>query len=553
MAELVAAVAITTGRSLAISFSRVTISDAEFAAIIEAAADWHDCFPGQSFPTERKSQAKPSSHPLSKRLPLPEWAVELRKMLDAFVEFELSSRQTLPLEKLCEIGSRFGMQRLEVRVPPRLWIQLTPQAKSQLKRNLKRTIVRATRPCFELELSAFRLAAAAISSPERPLSPEIVARRVVGKVAADRLFPMFKRFPVLARLWSQLISQWCDQSVELLLRFDADRRSLSSVFFRGQSIDKIVDVRGGLSDPHNGGRTVVALRLEAGSVIYKPRKGDGEWEWRNLMEWMNAQSFRPSLRAAKVLRRERYCWMEEIRPESCKDQSAAGRFYTRVGGMICAAYLLRAVDCHRGNMIASGEYPVLIDAETLWHVDPESKTRTFLNVLFDTGFLSSSASKSSVQYRSSVLGRTRGSHTPRIGTEPVSAARYRREIVNGFQKAWHCLLGTAGRRAAFARRLRRLRRIERRWIYWSTRNYDVVRRASIQPIALRSGIERDLLIARSCARSAVSQTVVHDEINALRRFDIPYFSRKTITVQSSLPGTVTPPDLVEAIRGAVPR
>ena len=65
----------------------------------------------------------------------------------------------------------------------------------------------------------------------------------------------------------------------------------------------IVDLRCGLSDPHNEGRTVMLLQFAAGSVIYKPRPGDGEWEWFSFLHGMNALSFHPRLRAARVLRR----------------------------------------------------------------------------------------------------------------------------------------------------------------------------------------------------------------------------------------------------------
>ena len=101
------------------------------------------------------------------------------------------------------------------------------------------------------------------------------------------------------------------------------------------------------------------LQFEADAVIYKPRPGDGEWKWSSLLEWMNAQTFQPRLRSGRVLRRKGYCWMERIEAGPCKNRAEARRFYERLGGLIAVAYLLRAVDCHRDNLIASGEDPVL--------------------------------------------------------------------------------------------------------------------------------------------------------------------------------------------------
>jgi len=441
---------------------------------------------------------------------------------------------------------------LQRTVSSELLALLCPKAKRRLKDNLQRILTRATRPCFELELKAFRCAFEAIYSEKGAATTELIERKFLEKPPHGRLVSLFKNFPVLAKLWSQLISQWCDHIVELLLRFKADRHALSHTFFGGQRLGKIIDLRGGLSDPHNRGRTVVLLKFESGSVIYKPRRGEGEWEWLSLLQWMNSHSFHPKLRAARVLRREGYCWMENIQPGPCKDRAAARRFYRRTGGMLGAAYLLKAVDCHRDNVIASGEYPVLIDAETLWHVTGETKTQSLIDALSETGFLSSSGRRSSWQYRSSALGRTSpGQHTPRIASTPLNASTYEVEIVDGFRRAWRCLLGTTERRAAFVRRLQRLRRLKRRQIYWPTRNYEAIRRASVQPAALRTGIERDLLIGRLCARSAVPQTVVREEINALKRLDIPYFIRKT-TAGPALPeDNATPIEIVEGLRHAL--
>ena len=233
-------------------------------------------------------------------------------MFDAFAGFEPTSRRASPLHRLGEIGTRFGAQRLEVQLPHESWVQLTPRLKTQLKRQLEQALARITRPCFVLELAAFRFAHQAIYPREKTPSSKMTKQRFVGSAPTDRLFQMFKTFPVLARLWSQLICQWCDQIAELLLRFDADRHALSQAFFRRRPVGKIVDLRGGLSDPHNGGRTVMLLQFETGSIIYKPRPGNGEQEWFTFLHWMNARSFRPKLKAAKVLLRDGYCWMDHV-------------------------------------------------------------------------------------------------------------------------------------------------------------------------------------------------------------------------------------------------
>src|SRR6266568_2891070 len=416
------------------------ISDEEFIAIVAAATghnDFHRIWTNHA----REILSRP------RHFHLPRWASDLREMLTGLAELEFRPQRASPLQKVCEAGSEYGLRALQKTVSSELLSLLRPKAKRRIKDNLRRILARVTRPCFALELNAFRCAYEAIYSQKVSSTPELIQKKFLGERPYDRLISLFEEFPVLAELWSQLICQWCDSVSELLARVERDKQTLSRFFFRGQPVGKINDLRAGLSDPHNKGRTAMRVQFQAGSIIYKPRRGHGEQEWFSFVDYLNTRSLRPRLRAARVLCRDGYCWMEEIKFAPCKNHSAARRFYKRLGGMIAVAYLLRAVDCHRDNVIASGEYPVLIDAETLWH---ETKTQSPFDVLYGTGFLPTSGRRSSYQYRSSALGRTSpGKHTPHIGGRPLSATHYEIEIINGFRKAWRCLLGTIGRRAAF--------------------------------------------------------------------------------------------------------
>jgi lantibiotic modifying enzyme len=471
-------------------------------------------------------------------------------MLNALADLAFNTKQSSPLAILCEAGARFGWHEFEATISSELLALLSERAKRRSRRDLQRILERTTRPCLELERRSYDLALAAIGLLETTTDPKFAEHKFLGEKPSERLFSLFRKFPVLPRLWFQLISQWHEQLIELLARLAADRTALSHAFLGGQPVGPIVDLRCGLSDPHNKGRTVMLLQFGANAVIYKPRSGDGEWEWASFLQGMNARSFHPKLRAARVVRRIGYCWMERIEPSPCKDKPAARRFYRRIGGTIGAACVLRAADCHRDNIIAAGEHPILVDAEALCHFSPETKAATPVDLLRQTGFLPGS-NRRSLQSRSSVLGSaTVGQHVPQIRGHALRAAQYEPEIVEGFCRAWRCVFGTRNRRTAFARRLRRICSRERRWIYRPTETYAAIARASIQPAALRSGIERELLIARLCSRGTVTATVIHGQIDALKRLDIPYFVRR-IKGPLPLPQGIVPAEIIDALRRAL--
>lgn len=503
----------------------MTLSEAEINAIIEGAAD--------------------DDNPCA-RSP---WAAEMRRLLNDLASVEFRPGQTTPLVKLCEAGALVGWRDLEATSTPNLLTRVSPKAKASLTRALRHSLEQLTRPCLELERTSFSLALQALGMPAT--SPELTDRRFLGNKPSHRLFSLFKKYPVLPSLWSQLISQWREHVSETLLRFTKDRPALSRMFFGGQPLGTIVDFRCGLSDPHHNGRTVMQLQLEAGAVVYKPRSGHGEWEWFSLLASMNRQEFQPKLRVARVFRRKDYCWMEYIQSASLTSEAAARRFYERMGGLIGAAYLSRAVDCHRDNLIASGEHPVLVDAEALWHVPAASQAQSFSDVLHQTGFFPD-VDPRSLPSRSSTLGPLgAGKHVPRLAGRPLKAAFYRQEIIRGFARAWRSILGRRNRRAQFAGRRRRIRSRERRWIYWPTEKYALITKATIHPSALRSAAERNLLIRRLCSRDTVPSAVVEAEILALKRLDIPYFERAT-NEKSAADRLPVPVEVIKNIRSALP-
>ncbi len=59
--------------------------------------------------------------------------------------------------------------------------------------------------------------------------PKLANRMFLGDKPSQRLFALFKAFPVLARLWSEVVSQWRNQVIELLARLAADQAALSRI------------------------------------------------------------------------------------------------------------------------------------------------------------------------------------------------------------------------------------------------------------------------------------------------------------------------------------
>ena len=475
---------------------------------------------------------------------------ELRELLAMLGDYRFGPRRAPPLTMLCRAGVDHAWRKLKEENGAALLAQLSPRAEASVKRHLQTTLQRITRPTLDLEWTSFTLALSSLGFSGRENSATAIQMFLRDR-PSHRLERLFKRFPVLAHLWALAIGQWHNHIVEILRRTRKDRNALSRTFFKQNVASHIMSLRLGLSDPHHRGRSVSLIEFSRDHrLIYKPRSGRNELAWFSILEWMNRNGFQPKLRSMRVLVRKEYCWMEYARASPCANLGAVRRFYERLGGLIAVAYLLKAVDCHRENLIAAGEHPVLVDADALWHVSPRTKTQSAGDVLYWTGFFPD-ARRRSLRSRSSVLGPgSRGTHVPSLGGKPVQPGRYANEIISGFTRAWRCLLSDPNRRAAFSRRLRQVRARERRWIYSATARYAAILRASVQPAALLSTARRQAYLQRLCARTGVTKTVVRAEIKALRELNIPYFNRRT-GERMPLERNHPPAELIQAIRQAL--
>jgi hypothetical protein len=495
------------------------MNEAEFARLIKKASSPAD--------QSRKRSGKQSTHSrksgrYGSRRNRPAWAVELRRMLEALPKFEITGKATYPFSALCEPAIKYAWSRFAAQ-GDKLLYQAGNSVRHSLTDELRTRLLDVAEPCFQLRLQAYRAIYGTLFVSSENLqtvkTTSLLDRFSAGQGVA-RLTETFQAFPVLARVWSQLITDWRIRTAELLERIRVDRGRVGRTFFGVPNPGKLIRLRTGLSDPHHGGRTVLLLEFEAGRVVYKPRSGAGERQWFGLLRWMNTHGFKPAFQIVKVIDRSDYCWMEYVPGRPCRTTRDFGRFYQRAGAMLCAAHLLRAVDCHRGNVIVCGEHPVLVDAEALLHFEGGDHGENSVDSLFQTGFLPLPRQRQNGEY--SVPAISPALPRPRLrGSRPFD---YQRAVIAGFRAGWRTLLGNSRRRAAVQRRLRRLTNRKWRRIHLPSMTYFNARQAGMQPAALTSGIARSVLLGALCQRANADDSILRAEVAALNRLDIPSFA-----------------------------
>ena len=172
----------------------------------------------------------------------------------------------------------------------------------------------------------------------------------------------------MARLLATALAQWVRNVGEFEKRLFDDLPEIERTFNRQRPPGDVVAVATGLSDPHDGGRTVVSVEFSSGlKLIYKPRSLGVERAYFDFVAAINRFDVLLPFRVLTILDRGDYGWVEFVEHRSCASEEEIRRYYRRSGNLLCLVYALNGSDFHFENLIADGEHPVPIDLETICH------------------------------------------------------------------------------------------------------------------------------------------------------------------------------------------
>ena len=400
-------------------------------------------------------------------------------------------------------------------------------------------------------------------------------RSFVESMLNGGLLPFFEEYSALARVLSTTVMNWVDATVELLERFSQDRGAIGElVGARGEL--NVADLSTSLSDPHRGLRNVSILTLNSGHrIVYKPRSLRVELAWNALLAGSESLGAPIRLRSFRILDRGDYAWTEFVAYSPCQDQVEAQRYYERAGAIVALVYLLRGTDCHGDNVIAAGEYPIVIDLETLlcpetpapqWGGEAtrlaakrlsQSVLSTYLlplwsrpigngQVIDGSGFGADIDQERALTVRRWLFPNTDqmkrvtvpldSSPSPRAamaGGAPLQVSDYETELVHGFQSTYRWLIRERKVLLSDKSPLRQLAQVRARFVYRKTSTYGAIQDRLNQPDLLRDGADRSIEIEQLAVAALVGEAadgragwrdIWRAERNSIEGGDIPYFS-----------------------------
>lgn len=381
---------------------------------------------------------------------------------------------------------------------------------------------------------------------------------IIGK--SEEIIKIMEKYPVLCRCVEDRIEKSVCFYKEIIQHFRNDKKEIAEHFCPGNQISRITRIISSYSDVHRKGRQVVKIEIDKKiEVLYKPHNMKNEKTFMSLLQWIG-QGIGITQLSYEILTYEAYSLCSIVKYKECKSKEGICNYYKRLGVQLFLAYFLGTHDLHCENIIASGEYPVLIDLETLVGGFNSRKRKTAEDEVYyhiqqsvlSTGLLPtfmwdkgkngidvsgmSGGNEAIYPFKIPVVMNPQTSNM-RIGYDYPQATlkknrvklrgefcppvKYESELLNGFSVAYRYVIEN---REEFERQVKLMIGLKSRFLFSDTQRYGMTLSSSYHPSLLQDGAEREIfLMSMWKGRGVDKKTIVEDEIQSLLQADIPYF------------------------------
>jgi type 2 lantibiotic biosynthesis protein LanM len=194
------------------------------------------------------------------------------------------------------------------------------------------------------------------------------------RMLSDKVYVLkiFDEYPVLLERLITKCIQSISELIEFYTRLITDFKGLSENFGELKSFIGFSNKKG---DDHNNGRSVRICNFSNKKIVYKPRNLQADITFQKLLLDINKVAntkFKPYF----LLEKGTYGWSDFIDYKACNNSNELSNYYFNMGNYICLLYLLNSGDFHYENIISNGENPILVDLETIFHIDINLDNKT---------------------------------------------------------------------------------------------------------------------------------------------------------------------------------
>ncbi|MEJ7530171.1 type 2 lanthipeptide synthetase LanM [Staphylococcus hominis] len=175
---------------------------------------------------------------------------------------------------------------------------------------------------------------------------------------------VFNKYPTLAKLITKRLQFLLNFYKEVISRSDKDYLDIKKMLNIDTKTLKLKNINLSSGDSHNEGRTVCILEFDVGKIVYKPKNLEINKAIDEFLLWFTNYTNSIDIKFPKGIYKENYSYVEFVGFKELSNDKEIENFYFRYGYLIALTYIFNITDIHLENLIAHGEYPVIVDIET---------------------------------------------------------------------------------------------------------------------------------------------------------------------------------------------
>lgn len=375
-------------------------------------------------------------------------------------------------------------------------------------------------------------------------------------------------YPCLFRMMLEETESLSSNYFEVLESLEKDKEEIADMFCNGKKFRGVKEFTSSFSDSHKNGKMVFFIELDNKTkILYKPRNLMTEIVFQKFAGWLGRKC-NIEFRDYKISEKGSYGWEEYIPYKECKTENEVKQFYTRIGVYLFINYILSVFDIHYENIIANGEFPVLIDLETIMKNYPEKVKKTaseMIEIKLGESVLSQGMLpqhiwgnekkqgidicgmggkdgqempfrvpglknfKRSDMHCEYIYPKVIGKQNlPQIEKKIICSGKYVREVTSGFTMAYEYAWNN---KEEILKKAQMFSNISVRYLVRDTQTYSMLLKLSYHPDFLQDGLDRELVLDTLYKtidlEDKTSVELTEFEIEDLLNNDIPYFTFHT--------------------------
>lgn len=194
---------------------------------------------------------------------------------------------------------------------------------------------------------------------------------------------LFSIYPGLKRMLIELMENLANNYILLQERMEKDTLLLEDKFGGKKVWTEVKNIRTSGSDSHKKGNSVFLIQFQDGTkIVYKPHGLKVEKAYQSFLEFISSNC-KKDFKQFLILDCGDYGWEEFVVNLPCNSEAEVRNYYYRIGVLVFCNYILNVNDIHTENLIANGEYPVVVDAETVLDNKRDKKKKSGREKIYD--------------------------------------------------------------------------------------------------------------------------------------------------------------------------